>query len=159
MSPHTPADQLNQIAAAIHYPECWDTEGYPTLESALAEIFVWWQCSNEACGHTSAGPIKPSPVKAARQVLEAAAQACERSDRYRGDYFAAKVRGIDVLTVLGDDIDPERTILSLPVAAHVRTGQGCALSLGFATPAQAHRFKAAIDAAKVARKEASDAGH
>lgn len=103
MSPHTPADQLNQIAAGIHYPECWDTMAYPTLESALAEVFAWWQCSNEACGRASTTPIKPSQVKAARQVLEAAAKACERSDRYRGDYFAAKVRGTDVLGVLGMD--------------------------------------------------------
>ncbi len=155
MPQHTVADRIDQIAAAIHYPECWDTECYATLEDALAEVLAWWQCSNEVCNRSSTTPIKPSQAKAARQVIEAAAQACERSDRYRGDYFAAKVRGIDVLAVLGADVDPERTILSLPVAAHVRIGQGCALSLGFATPAHARRFKAAIEAAKATSKGGS----
>lgn len=34
---------------AIHYPECWDTAAYPTIESALHEITAWFKCSNEDC--------------------------------------------------------------------------------------------------------------
>lgn len=30
--------QLNTIAKSIHYPECWDTMAYTTLESAIHEI-------------------------------------------------------------------------------------------------------------------------
>jgi len=37
------------VAKAIHYPECWDTAAYPTLESALAELFAWFKCSNDDC--------------------------------------------------------------------------------------------------------------
>ena len=32
------ADELRAVAAAIHYPDCWDTAAYPTLLSALEEI-------------------------------------------------------------------------------------------------------------------------
>lgn len=38
-----PAD--DRIAAAIHYPECWDTAAYPTVESALAEVFAHYHCT------------------------------------------------------------------------------------------------------------------
>lgn len=96
-------NEIQGISAAIHYPECWDTMAYPTLEHALAEMFAWWECSNEECRCANASPINPSQIRAARQVIEAAAKACERSDRYRGDYFAAKVRGINVLKELGMD--------------------------------------------------------
>ena len=34
-------------ARAIHYPECWDTAAYPTLESALAEVYAAFRCTNE----------------------------------------------------------------------------------------------------------------
>ena len=34
-------------AQAIHYPECWDTAAYPTLESALAEVYAAFRCTNE----------------------------------------------------------------------------------------------------------------
>jgi hypothetical protein len=32
-------------AAAIHYPDCWDTAAYPTLESALIELYHAFKCS------------------------------------------------------------------------------------------------------------------
>lgn len=31
-------DELRAVAAAIHYPDCWDTAAYPTLASAALEI-------------------------------------------------------------------------------------------------------------------------
>jgi hypothetical protein len=33
------------IAEAIHYPTCWDTTAYPTLESALSEVYTAFKCS------------------------------------------------------------------------------------------------------------------
>lgn len=39
-----PAPQ-DQIAAAIHYPACWDAAAYPTLESALSEMYGFFKCS------------------------------------------------------------------------------------------------------------------
>ena len=38
-----PAD--DRIASAIHYPECWDTAAYPTVESALSEVFAHYRCT------------------------------------------------------------------------------------------------------------------
>lgn len=31
-------------AKAIHYPQCWDTAAYPTLKSALHEVYAAFQC-------------------------------------------------------------------------------------------------------------------
>lgn len=31
-------DTLKRISFLIHYPECWDTVAYPTLEDAIWEI-------------------------------------------------------------------------------------------------------------------------
>jgi hypothetical protein len=33
-------------AEAIHYPECWDTAAYPTVESALSEVYAAFKCTN-----------------------------------------------------------------------------------------------------------------
>ena len=37
--------EIERIAGAIHWPECWDTAAYPTLLSALQEI----GCNPEHC--------------------------------------------------------------------------------------------------------------
>lgn len=52
-----PAD--DRIAAAIHYPECWDTAAYPTVESALAEVFAHYRCTEH---DAPAGVPMPKPV-------------------------------------------------------------------------------------------------
>jgi len=31
-------------ARVIHYPECWDTAAYPTLQSAVHEVLAWSGC-------------------------------------------------------------------------------------------------------------------
>lgn len=41
------------LAAAIHYPDCWDNAAYPTLESALSELFAYFECSNQDDQHLS----------------------------------------------------------------------------------------------------------
>ena len=41
-------DQLatrQRIAKELHYPECWDTAAYPTLEEALLEALHTFECS------------------------------------------------------------------------------------------------------------------
>ncbi|MGI4891851.1 MAG: hypothetical protein ACRYGJ_22515, partial [Janthinobacterium lividum] len=43
----------SSLAAAIHYPGCWDTAAYPTIESALAEMGEEFQCTNDDCPHHS----------------------------------------------------------------------------------------------------------
>ena len=42
MTQTTPRDKL---AAQIHYPECWDTAAYPSLEDALWEVMGDQECS------------------------------------------------------------------------------------------------------------------
>jgi len=39
------------IAAAIHYPDCWDQDAYPTLASALNEMASTFHCTNDNCPH------------------------------------------------------------------------------------------------------------
>lgn len=34
------------LAELLHYPECWDTAAYPTLEDAAFEILLDFECSN-----------------------------------------------------------------------------------------------------------------
>lgn len=38
-------NELSALAAAIHYPECWDTAAYPDLISALREVTASAGCS------------------------------------------------------------------------------------------------------------------
>lgn len=38
-------NELSALAAAIHYPECWDTAAYPDLLSALREVTASTGCS------------------------------------------------------------------------------------------------------------------
>lgn len=38
-------NELSALAAAIHYPECWDTAAYPDLLSALREVTASAGCS------------------------------------------------------------------------------------------------------------------
>lgn len=52
-----PAD--DRIASAIHYPECWDTAAYPTVESALSEVFAHYRCTEH---DAPAGVPMPNPV-------------------------------------------------------------------------------------------------
>lgn len=47
------------IAKAIHYPECWDTAAYPTVESALHEMTAEFQCANDHCAHLATTRVAP----------------------------------------------------------------------------------------------------
>ena len=54
------AEELERLGKLIHYPECWDTACYETLESALAEI----GCSEHRVerGRREAVPIAKNPT-------------------------------------------------------------------------------------------------
>lgn len=43
---------IGDIAANIHYPECWDTMAYPTLASAVCEITM---CAPMQCNKVVGG--------------------------------------------------------------------------------------------------------
>lgn len=51
-----PAD--DRIAAALHYPGCWDTAAYPTVESAPAEVCAHYRCTEH---DAPAGVPMPEP--------------------------------------------------------------------------------------------------
>ncbi len=40
-----PQTTRDKLASQIHYPDCWDTMAYPTLEDALWEIIGHQECS------------------------------------------------------------------------------------------------------------------
>lgn len=39
------------FAKLLHYPECWDTAAYPTLQSAIWEALSAARCTNTDCPH------------------------------------------------------------------------------------------------------------
>ncbi len=41
-----------ELALAIHWPDCWDTAAYPTLESALSGLAEHFRCTNQDTHHT-----------------------------------------------------------------------------------------------------------
>lgn len=49
------------MARAIHYPECWDTAAYPTLQDAMREVVNHAQCSVCAPAAEQAEPVEMSP--------------------------------------------------------------------------------------------------
>ena len=68
-------------------------------------------------------------------------------------------RSIDDIELAGEIIielmkrrDEMQAVLSLPVAAHTRIGQGNAVSCAFSSPESSYKFKAAIDAAIASEK-------
>jgi hypothetical protein len=40
-------EQVNKWADRIHYPECWCTTAYPTLEDAMWEALAWSTVGHE----------------------------------------------------------------------------------------------------------------
>lgn len=46
-SPPAPQEAQAGIALAIHYPDCWDTAAYPTMQSALVEVYAHFCCTNQ----------------------------------------------------------------------------------------------------------------
>lgn len=38
------SETIERIAVLIHYPGCWDTAAYPTLEDAMLEVAAWSKC-------------------------------------------------------------------------------------------------------------------
>lgn len=45
------------VANEIHYPECWDTVNYPTLESALSEVYAHFQCQDHPSQPVTVEPV------------------------------------------------------------------------------------------------------
>jgi hypothetical protein len=72
------------IAQAIHYPECWDTAAYPTVEDALRELYAWFKCSNEEC----------------TRALTAAVTEIEVAQTYRDMQTLGNVRGVGHMEAL-----------------------------------------------------------
>lgn len=58
------SSQASSIGKAIHYPECWDTAAYPTIEDALSEMFACFKCSDADCQTPPAASQEAKPVAA-----------------------------------------------------------------------------------------------
>lgn len=52
---------MEDLAEAIHYPDCWCTTAYPTLANALREVYGTFQCTNQV---THEGQTKVNPMEA-----------------------------------------------------------------------------------------------
>ena len=52
-----------RIADMLHYPSCWDTAAYPTVESALHEVAMSFRCNNDDCSAAHDAEVR-------RKVLE-----------------------------------------------------------------------------------------
>lgn len=63
-----------RIADMLHYPSCWDTAAYPTVESALHEVAMSFHCNNDDCSAAHDAELindeKRNPWKSA--IIEAA---------------------------------------------------------------------------------------
>jgi len=57
------ATVLDTVAIAIHYPECWDTTCYDSIESALQELAYWFRCSNPDCAHPAPADIETGSIR------------------------------------------------------------------------------------------------
>ena len=54
------SNKLEKIGSIMHYPRCWDTASYPTLESAIHEIF---KCTNQECQEKESEVEEPDVLK------------------------------------------------------------------------------------------------
>lgn len=60
-----PVAPQEAVVKAIHYPDCWDTAAYPTLESALNEVYAHFKCSECAAPAPHAQVSEDSILKLA----------------------------------------------------------------------------------------------
>ena len=54
------AEAIDELAKVIHYPECWDTDAFPTVAHAALEVCAAnFTCGNEECkqGRQFAPPV------------------------------------------------------------------------------------------------------
>lgn len=61
-----PATEID-VAKAIHYPECWDTAAYPTLESAISEIAAF-RCTNDDCAAAPVAVLNDTDIADLKRV-------------------------------------------------------------------------------------------
>lgn len=89
-------DVRERIARALHYPACWDTAAYPTLESAAWEAIA---CAKLGCSTCEA--TAPTMSEAVRDVHGAQAllhdAACECMSPEQMDKYEALFVGADDL--------------------------------------------------------------
>lgn len=61
------AESAVAIAEIMHYPACWDTAAYPSIESAIQEsIGYYFKCNCDECPERIVGNTKPSAVDGAK---------------------------------------------------------------------------------------------
>jgi len=76
--PAQPPDELHSqqahwLAESLHYPDCWDTAAYPTIESALSEVYAYFKCTQcaEPVKSAQAAPAAlPCPALYADELVD-----------------------------------------------------------------------------------------
>lgn len=82
----TVEQERNALQKAIHYPDCWDTAAYPTIEDALQEMQAGFKCSNDDC----AAPTQPEGDAERQERDVAHAHALFSNLRLHGEHSALK---------------------------------------------------------------------
>ncbi len=77
------------LAAAIHYPECWDTAAYPTMLHALSETAASFRCTNQDTHVKSTEPLAYGNCRSLEEARDWADEA--RRESLRGSYPSACV--------------------------------------------------------------------
>jgi hypothetical protein len=62
-------ERRDMIADALHYPQCWDTAAYPTLNSAIWETVCWSGCGACKDARHAAPAVAPVPAPVAWRYL------------------------------------------------------------------------------------------
>ena len=116
MSPRQPAaapidGTRERIAKALHYPDCWDTAAYPTLDTAVLESLNSFLCSECMASLPAAAPIdEPSELE---QVI-----ACLGDD-------AATLRHADEYVEMADNMEAAARLLAAAVAEDLAADEMC----------------------------------
>jgi hypothetical protein len=80
----------DQLAALIHYPECWDTAAYPNLADALREIVTMLKCSECYAAPAQAGDaLDAAPLSEAWIMTELERIVTHPERLTSGDYASA----------------------------------------------------------------------
>ena len=96
------AEWEKERGEAIHYPACWDTVAYPTVDSALNEVFTWFSCGQDECKFPkeSSGEIEAKALVRSTESLPSTTSLLRSAlkqmlDAFHEDPLSAQGAGMD----------------------------------------------------------------